>query len=354
MLKVVRKIEKHIAAFLIASVSTLLVCNWGPLENVTKNVIRGVYSKFKGRTQTILDDAGIPIVDYGYIDGIYIGKQRNPVTVCQKALEYYENYEKGDKIQRQLFLNCANWLVDNSTPYGNYSILEYKFVWPIYDMTPPWRSGMAQAQALQVLIKAHNLTKDEKYLNTAKKLLNSFFYEVIEGGVTYKTSTDGWWYEEYADDNGKVSMVLNGMMSALLGIYDYYEYTKDTAAKYLFDQGVLGLKKNLPRYDKNGYSYYDILGHLAGEKYHDIHIWQLQRLYEITHEEIFKKYHDRWASYRELPFVIRLFKNPLTKMEAAIFVSNFIVLFVSIEIVIFISEKGKRFMLKRRQQCNTV
>ena len=35
----VRKIEKHIAVFLVTSVSTLLICNWGSLEDVTKNVV---------------------------------------------------------------------------------------------------------------------------------------------------------------------------------------------------------------------------------------------------------------------------------------------------------------------------
>lgn len=224
-----------------------------------------------GAVKKILDDLSVPIIDYGSVDGIFIGKQRNPVIISSAALSYFENYENGDESSSQLFLNCADWLVNNSVIYGNYSILEYEFPWLIYNMHPPWRSGMAHGMAIQALIRAHSLTSDVKYMDCAKKLLNSFFVEVEDGGVTYKTSTCGWWYEEYADKGGKESKVLNGMMFAMIGIYEYYEYTEDLDAKYLFDQGVISLKTSLPNYDKDGYSYYDALGDPAG-KYHRIHI----------------------------------------------------------------------------------
>jgi uncharacterized protein YyaL (SSP411 family) len=50
---------------------------------------------------------------------------------------------------------------------------------------------MAQGRALQALIKAHEVTGQNKYLDSAKMLLNSFFVELKDGGVTYKTPTDG-------------------------------------------------------------------------------------------------------------------------------------------------------------------
>ena len=53
-------------------------------------------------------------------------------------------------------------------------------------MKPPWFSSMAQSQAIQALIKANNLTNDNRYLNLSDRLLNAFFIEVKDGGVTYK------------------------------------------------------------------------------------------------------------------------------------------------------------------------
>ena len=123
-------------------------------------------------------------------------------------------------------------------------------------------------------------------------------------------------------------------------------YTEDDDAKYLFDQGVLALKKSLSNYDKNGYSYYDIHGRPLGQ-YQSIHVELLDRLYDITNEEIFKKYSDRWASYQESPFIIRLINNP-TKIGFAIFFGNFFALLLTFLIIVFfidqlqkIKQKGK-------------
>ena len=48
------------------------------------------------RSRIILDNSGVPIVDYGYIGGMYIGKQRNPVTISQRAFVYEEEYRNGN------------------------------------------------------------------------------------------------------------------------------------------------------------------------------------------------------------------------------------------------------------------
>jgi len=220
-----------------------------------------------------VDESGIPYVNYGVVGGKYVGTQRNPVTISQKIIGYYQNYKHtNDEISKIFLINNADWLVNNAQIRNDYAILYYNFPWSIYDLPSPWRSGMAQAQGIQALIHAHEITKDEKYLDTAQLLLNSFFIEVKDGGVTYKSENGGWWYEEYAHEDGKSSRVLNGMMFAVLGIYKYYNYTNESEAYFLYEQGIIELKKELPKYDVDGYSYYDILGNYAGKKYHQVHI----------------------------------------------------------------------------------
>jgi hypothetical protein len=231
-----------------------------------------------------------------------VGPQRNPVTVEHYAIIYYDSYKKtGNQTLRQAFINNTNWLASNAISHGNYSIFEYKFPWPPYASQPPWHSAMAQAQALQPLIKAYKITGNERYLETANLLLNTLFIEVKNGGVTYKTPHDGWWYEEVASNALEEPRVLNGMMYALLGIYDYYNYTKSDKAKFLFDQGIVALKNNLPRYDyKNEYSYYSMypIQKLSPLYYHKKHIELLSNLYNITKEEVFKSYRDKWQNYK--------------------------------------------------------
>lgn len=242
------------------------------------------------------DNLGVPFLNAGVVEGLHVGIQRNPLLVAETAMEYYERWGRGDESSRQFFLNCSDWLLSHSTTRKNYAILEYKFRWPLlYDIKPPWRSGMAQASAARVLTRAYYLSHKKKYLDTAKKLINIFFVEVKDGGVTYKTLTEGWWYEEFAGAEGKEPRVLNGMMATVLWLHDYHQLTHDPKAKFLFDRGVLALKINLPKYDrKQGYSYYDLRKNYS-KKYHAAHIQLLDSLYKITDQKIFKEFRDRWA-----------------------------------------------------------
>ena len=274
---------------------------------VTSSVIVSFYYyelNYKQRIQSnsgpTIDEFGIPIVNYGTIENIDIGSQRNPVTTSQQLIKYYNEYNStGNLKSKEYLINSADWLIENSVSHGEYSILYYNFPWPIYDLPAPWRSGMAQGQAIQGLLKAHEITGNDKYLKGAKMLLNSFFVDVEDGGVTYKTEDKGWWYEEYSHEEAKVSRVLNGMEYALLGIYDYYKYTNDTDAKFLFDKGIIALKNDLPIYDYNGYTYYDVLENLAGPSYHKTHVNLTTKLYDITNEEIFNEYQKKWRSCDE-------------------------------------------------------
>jgi hypothetical protein len=249
--------------------------------------------------EPIIINSTIPLVDYGYLNGEYIGPQLNPITIAQSAMRDYaeiqqHNYTNETKILELIIK--ADWFLGHSRDIGNYSILEYNFDFPPTQMKAPWVSGMAQAQAMQALIKAHNITNDNRYLNLTDRLLNSFFVEVKDGGVTYKDN-DGWWYEEYPNPNTSLERrVLNGMGFTLLGLYDYYLYTGNSVAKYLFDKGMISLIENLDKYDDDPYSLYDLSGKPADRYYHLIHLEVLEKLYKITNEPILKEYFEKWKS----------------------------------------------------------
>lgn len=261
-----------------------------------------------------IDEKGIPISDYGYVNGVYVGKQRSIVAVAEKGLDYWNKYQLGgandtgllsydwEKFPenkentpknateaRRMLLNCADWLLEHATSYGDYMLWEYRYP-SFYNTNPGWRSSQAQAMGISLLIRTYELTSDPKYLNCAERSLRAFYVSVEDGGVTDKESSEGWWYDKFADAECKRPKVLNGMMFALLGIHDFYVKENNKDAKFLFDKGVIALKKSLPKYDAGNWSYYDRLGKLAPQWYHNIHIRQLDLLYGITKESIFKRY----------------------------------------------------------------
>jgi hypothetical protein len=75
--------------------------------------------------------------------------------------------------------------------------------------------------------------------------------------------------------------------------------------KAIFDKGIKWLRENLWKYDTGSWSNYDQMEHLALPEYHTLHITQLANLYEITGEQIFKEYSDRFDRYnRNIPLDI--------------------------------------------------
>jgi heparosan-N-sulfate-glucuronate 5-epimerase len=247
-----------------------------------------------------LDYYSVPWVYYATImDGKPAGFQRNPVTTVAQANEFYDLYKsKNNESAKTFFLNNVNWLVNNAVDKGNYALLQYNFPIPHYNMQSAWYSAMANGQALQVLIKAHEITNDLRYLIAAKSLLNAFFIEVKYGGITYKDSPTDWWYEEYASSSKSATnpRVLNGMLFTVIAIYDYYNYTNDPDAKLLFEKGVNSIKNDLSKFNNNGYSYYDLVGNPAG-KYHQTHVILTKKLYDLTGLAIFKEYSEFWKNY---------------------------------------------------------
>jgi heparosan-N-sulfate-glucuronate 5-epimerase len=243
----------------------------------------------------IYDSSGIPLVYYGN----QTGYQRNPVTISGYLIHICDNFiQTKDLIQLEYLKNNANWLIVNAKPYGNYSLLEYEFPFT-YNMNPPWHSAMAQGLAIKALTKAYGITHNSTYINATIPLLNSFYVDVKDGGITEKTTDSGWWYEEYAGNGGQNPRVLNGMMNVLVSLHDYYNYTQNAKADYLFNQGVIALKNNIESYDHNGDSYYDSRKTTSPLSYQKVHVDLLAGLYEITGDPIFKKYHDKWQLYIE-------------------------------------------------------
>ncbi len=253
--------------------------------------------KARNQSTPIIINTTIPLVDYGYLNGQYIGPQLNPVTISQAAIKNYHSIEKSNYTNETEIVNLiikADWLLEHAKEKGNYSILEYNFDYPKFKMESPWISGMAQALAMQALIKAHNLTNDDRYLNLSEKLLNTFYIEVKDGGVTYKDK-NGWWYEEYArSSNPTEPRVLNGMGYVLLGLQDYSDYTNSSKSSFLFEKGLQSFINNLHRYDASTYSLYDLSGYTADKFYHSVHIAILDKLYRITENPILKEYSEKW------------------------------------------------------------
>jgi hypothetical protein len=249
------------------------------------------------------DDKGVMMFDYHGVQR----KVYNPLSVAIGGMEYYLEYKNhGDKESKQYFINTADWLVNNANDKGEYSIWEYNFPWRFYGwISPPYSSALAQAQGLNVLIAAYDLTKNEKYLIEANNALGAFLVDYENGGVVSNEDGDSLFLHLLAKPGFQKIYVLNGHTWSLLLLWNYYQQTQDPTVKAIFDKGIKWLRENLWKYDTGSWSNYDQMENLALPEYHTLHITQLANLYEITGEQIFKEYSDRFDRYnRNIPLDI--------------------------------------------------
>jgi len=130
-----------------------------------------------------------------------------------------------------------------------------------------------------------------KYLEMAEKLFNSFKNLGTSDAmwIAYIDKKDYYWIEEYPQHNP--SHVLNGFISAAIGLYDYYMLTGDAECKKYLLGSLTTLKYYIPEYRvAGGISHYCLKHKVQMEFYHFQHIDLLKILYRITDCATFDEY----------------------------------------------------------------
>ena len=265
------------------------------MAGATLKVVAIMKDQRVAEASLVPDENGVVMYDYGGSLGVVY----NPKVAAHAGLKYYDQFlSTGDPQAKKHFLNTADWLVAHATDRGNYSVWEYGFAWRSYGgLTPPYASGLAQAEGVNVLTRAHNMTGDDRYFVEAKKAFSAFMVDYEDGGVASDEGRDSLFLQLLAKPGFQKTYVLNGHTNSLLFVWQYYQYTHDYQALIVFGKGVNWLLQNLPEYDSGDWSYYDRLGNKAWDNYHQGHVSQLGRLYEITGEPVLKEYSNRFAAY---------------------------------------------------------
>ncbi len=246
-------------------------------------------------------DEEIPITYYGEVDGVYIGYQVVPHNVAKAAREAFYSYsitDDEDDLNRGLFL--TEYLISVSSERGNgrFVVWENNFEWPGYALPKGWIGALSQAGCIKALMLASDATGDGRYEEFAEKAIAAFDVDVSEGGLR-SVRIDGAesydWYPEYAKSDPPY--VLNGFITSVIWLGDYYTLTGNAEAKALYDEGVKSVIHFLPAYEYgNQWSYYDAAGHKSNSHYHELHVEQLAVLYDLTGDSIFRTYQDKWSS----------------------------------------------------------
>jgi hypothetical protein len=203
------------------------------------------------------------------------------------ALSYWNIHP--DIVKSSFFEESAEWIVSNIKTFKGHSHLLYNFDWPYKNyphnkLTAPWWSGLTDGYAIILLLRAHDIFGNAKYLTAAEKLYKSVLAPVESGGSTLLMNGLPW-IEEYIDPSvppKDMSRVLNGMIYAYYGIKSFEEHKgiSSIASKKL----ALSIKSNFHNFSLGNWSYYDSIGNSANIKYHRIHVALLKDFIEGDEE----------------------------------------------------------------------
>jgi hypothetical protein len=309
-----RKATKLILLIFISFAAAAIICNYkgDAWEETVRNGLYKISNdSVPNYNKEIVDDKGIPYVYYREQNGITAGNQYNATIVCNYAIDYYKKIiTTNDTVSKARFLNCINWLSNNITYKDNYALYEFNWQQPWYlAVGVPFTSGMTSGRAIEAFTDAYKLYRSAKYLEYAKCLTRGFYVPIQSGGFTYKEAS-GWWYEEIADKNLHTPRILDGHIFAITGVHEYWLVTKDDSAAYIIQKGIQALKHELPGYDiGNGWSYYDVYHKVSDKKYHRLLTSQMKQVWEITNDNFFHQFYNKWNAPLTKPYVARILEE---------------------------------------------
>ena len=144
------------------------------------------------------DSDGIPMLDYRG----EIGRQYNPIAVAQWGLGNHDLFIRSnneDSERKVKLTNAARWLCEHleKNKHGVF-VWNHHFDWEYRSpLKAPWYSGLAQGQGVSLLVRAHRMTGEPRFLEAATLAFQSFTVPIAEGGVTFTDDQNHRWFEEY-------------------------------------------------------------------------------------------------------------------------------------------------------------
>lgn len=248
----------------------------------SKSKIAGYYNDLTEKITK--DDPGILVPKYYVENGteIYFS-----IGIFQYGLAAYDLFlTTHDEIYKNKLIACADWAVENQQEDGGWVTFTYK------KTNAPY-SSMAQGEGISMLIRAAIVTDDKRYIEAAGKAKNFMLNPINEGGTTEYNGDNVVFYE--ATDN---PVILNGWIFSLWGLYDYCKYFEDGEASIILQKTLETLKQKLPDFDMKYWSKYDDGKRICSPFYHKLHIAQLNTMYDLFGEPIYKEFADKWEKYQ--------------------------------------------------------
>jgi hypothetical protein len=247
------------------------------------------------RSVTRLDSNGIPRV-WGRVTGIVY----RPAFIAMYGLNNLGHYlQSGDQAHLKVFLNQIDWLEARAVIRGDGAV-----VWPhdfdhqesAVRLKAPWLSANAQGLVISALVRGWRITRRPRLPELLERSSWVFQLNCECNGVRVQAEE----HIVYTEVPGLPAPgIMDGFVNSLLGLYDLYVETGDPSVSKLFEQGVVGLRYFLPRWDyKKKWSMYSNRSYLCSPAYHCQNRVLLSVMARLTGDSYFAEYAEAWHHSR--------------------------------------------------------
>lgn len=226
-------------------------------------------------------------------EGVHLTNgKKHPVNSCHYALYCYDEFKRtGDKRLKNAFLAQVSFLRD-STFYNviDSVMVGYPYNITFHDLKAPWYSALAQSEAICVLIRYYELTRDETVLPLIHKVMNFMVAPQQQGSGTMSVTPEGnIWYEEYPNSKQE-RQVLNGFMFTILALHEYSKlFPGNKDAEIKLKEAIRTLKESFQFYNTGSWLMYNRGDkRLVANGYMKWQVLETRMLYEATDDIFFK------------------------------------------------------------------
>ncbi len=251
----------------------------------------------------LTDAAGIPMIDYANL-----GCHYNPWFVGHIALGVYTLWRRrrrpGD---REQFLRLARWFSDNAERSGSFAFWLYRFDW--FGDEAGWFSGLSQAHAISVLLRAFDISRDGEYAKLARAAADCMIAEIDDGGTASWQGDNTVFFQEHR--RNPPAYILNGHLFSCFAIREAAHYFRELRYRQAARAGFDYLDKNLSKFDLGFWSRYSLqvkkfgVPDIASRHYHDVHIAQLRVAGAMSGSKTIRGFSDKFAEYQRRPSAVR-------------------------------------------------
>ena len=279
----------------IAPVPASWSAQLGPYYLDLRDALTLVESEYHGP----LDSHGVPLTRTGAGDCTY-----NAITIAQYALALHDEVLRthSPEFRRKLDAQVESIVsrVEMAGPRRGFVVHNWdNRKYPA--LRAPWVSALTQGNGISALLRAYQLSGDDRLRRGAVEMFEALALPLERGGVLAYDSCGHLWFEEYPVQ--PPMHVLNGFVFTLWGVLDYARATSDDRAWRWWRQGTETLAAHLSNFDAGYWSVYDLrYRELVSLHYQvNVHVPQMESLYHLTGEQVFKEHAERWKACAESP-----------------------------------------------------